>query len=126
MTLYQRYYQLPMCHHIAAHVYVLRDVACTILPTFTAQKRNYTSVICHTLNLHAKIRVVVDFFFFPRREPHTKQKKVQFLMCTKPPYTMQLHVCSVKVVNIVRATSCNAWAANTAIEWLLYNNVWEK
>ena len=41
-------------------------------------------------------------------------------------FTMQLLVCMVKVVNIVCSTSCNVWAANIAIEWLPYTNVWKK
>ena len=40
-------------------------------------------------------------------------------------YTMQLHVCEVKVINIVRTTSCNTWVANIVIEWLTYSNVRE-
>ena len=37
---------------------------------------------------------------------------------------MQLRFCVVKVVNTAHATSRNAWAANIAIEWLPYSNVW--
>ena len=38
---------------------------------------------------------------------------------------MKLRVCAVKVVNIARTTSRNAWAANIAVEWLPYSNIWE-
>ena len=38
---------------------------------------------------------------------------------------MQSRFCVVKLVNIAHCASHNAWAANIAIEWLPYSNVWE-
>ena len=40
-------------------------------------------------------------------------------------FVLHLIYCVAKVVNIARATSRNAWAANIVIEWLPYSNVWE-
>ena len=53
------------------------------------------------------------------------------LLCGKGRYhcamsfcILQLLYCVVKVVDIARRHT-NAWAANLAIEWLPYSNVWE-
>ena len=65
-----------------------------------------TSYKCkQQLSIELSLSNVLDFnfFFFSKREPHTKQKKtVWFLYMYKSTYTLQLRVCTVKVVNIAR------------------------
>ena len=40
-------------------------------------------------------------------------------------FVLHLIYCVVKVIDIVRTISRNVWAANIAIQWLWYCNVWE-